>query len=263
MGGLATWLPEGHWVPAGSAANPDPAAQRRRVGARRRIAAARTLSRLAGWTRRAVAVGLLLTAVVLALAPERPAGGPPAAALEGTPVVVAGRDLAAGSRLSARDVQVVAMPSALVPSGAARQPRAVVGRVVAGAVRRGEPVTDARLAGPGLTAGLDPRDYAAVPVRLADPEAAALVRSGDRVDVLGATVDAGEAAPLTAGRPGTADGAGADAVVVASGVRVLAVLRGREAADGVLLVVAAPPSAARRLAGAAARQRLTVAVRPP
>jgi pilus assembly protein CpaB len=263
MGGLATWLPEGRWVPAGSGTDPDPAAGHRPAGARRRIAAARTLSRLAGWPRRALAVGLLLTAVVLALAPDRSAVGPPAVAPEGTPVVVAGRDLAAGSKVSARDVRVVAMPSALVPSGAARQPHAVVGRVVAGALRRGETVTDARLVGPGLTAGLDPREYAAVPVRLADPEAAALVRPGDRVDVLGATVEQGGAEPLTASRPGTPGGAAQDAAVVASGVRVLAVLRGRDAADGVLLVVAAPPSAARRLVGAAARQRLTVAVRPP
>jgi len=120
-------------------------------------------------------------------------------------------------------------------------------------VRSGEPVTDARLVGPGLTAGLGPRESSAVPVRLADPESAALVRAGDRVDVLGTPVEADGAAGAQA----------AEAVEVAAGVRVLAVLRGRDGTDGVVLVVAAAPAASRRLAGAAARHRLTVAVRSP
>jgi hypothetical protein len=78
--------------------------------------------------------------------------------------------------------------------------------------------------------------------------------------VLAAAVEESSRLP---GAPAAARAAGSDAVAVASDVRVLAVLRGREAPDGVLLVVAAAPPVARRLAGAAVRQRLTVAVRPP
>ena len=162
------------------------------------------------------------------------------------------RDLPAGTILAQADLRIVSLPARAVPAGAARQVPVLLGRTLAGPVRRGETVTDARLVGPGLTAGLGPQESSAVPVRVAEAEAAALVRPGDRVDVLGTPVDAA----------GVAGGA-TDAVEVATGVRVLAVLRGDEAADGVVLVVAAAPAAARRLAGAAARHRLTVTVRPP
>jgi Flp pilus assembly protein CpaB len=154
--------------------------------------------------------------------------------------------------LAAADLRTVPMPVAVVPAGAAHRPATLVGRLAAGAIRRGETVTDARVVGPGLTAGLGPGESAAVPVRLADPESAALVRAGDRVDVLGTPV-----AP-----DGTQPTAG-DAIEVAVGVRVLAVLGGRDAADGVVLVVAATQPTARRLAGAGARHRLTVSVRSP
>jgi Flp pilus assembly protein CpaB len=175
------------------------------------------------------------------------------------PVVVVTRDLAAGTTLTAADVGATGLPVAAVPAGAAREVRAVLGRVVAGPVRRGEPLTDARLLGPGLIAGLDAHESTAVPVRLADPDTAALVRPGDRVDVLGTPVQAdGDTGVTSASGSG-----GADAVMIATNVRVLAVLRGKDAADGALLVVAAEPSAGRRLTGAAARHRLTVAVRPP
>ena len=103
------------------------------------------------------------------------------------------------------DLRTAACPAA-VPGGSARQP-AVLGRVVAGPVRRGEALTDARLVGPGLTAGLDPQESAAVPVRLADAEAAALVRPGDRVDVLGTPVEPDAAGGVPVPRPGVSIGA--------------------------------------------------------
>lgn len=258
-GGVATWLPEGRW------ATDPPSDDRRadetgaggvdadRVRRRRRVALVRVVARLAGWPRRVLAASLLLTAVLVALRPDDVTRAVAADTAPAVPVVVVTRDLPAGATLATRDLRTVPLPPGAVPAGAARQVRSLLGRVVAGPVRRGEPVTDARLVGPGLTAGLGPQESAAVPVRLADPQAAALVRPGDRVDVLGTPVEAGAAG---AGRP-------TEAVQVVAGVRVLAVLGGRDATDGVLLVVAAAPAAARRLAGAAARQRLTVAVRPP
>lgn len=259
--GVATWLPEGRWATAadGSATSPaapevpadDPAETGRRRG-RRQVAATRVVAWAAGWPRQLVAVLLLLTAAVLALRPG-PSPAVVAPAPPGAEVVVAARDLPAGTALAVPDLRTVAMPTAVVPAGAARQPGALLGRVIAGPVRRGEPVTDVRLVGPGLTAGLDPGTAVAVPVRLSDPQAATLVRAGDRVDVLGSPVDTRDGTP----------GVGADAVEVAAGVRVLAVLGGDDPADGTVVVVAASPATARRLAGAAATHRLTVTVRPP
>jgi pilus assembly protein CpaB len=213
------------------------------------VAGTRFLARLAGWPRRALAGALLLTAVVVALHPHAPTAQPGLQPV-GTPVVVAARDIPAGTVLARPDLLAVSLPPDVVPAGTARDVPALVGRTIGGPVRRGEAVTDARLVGPGLATGLGPQESSATPVRLADAEAAALVRPGDRVDVLGTPVD-------------RTDASTADAVEVATGVRVLAVLRGREAADGVVLVVASTPEAARRLVGAAGRNRLTVTVRPP
>jgi Flp pilus assembly protein CpaB len=260
-GGVATWLPEGRWADPDGGERPPEAeptiraghgrvSEERRRRGRRRVAAARLAARLGGWPRRVLAAALLLAAVVVALRPD----GSPGALLPppvGVPVVVAARDLPAGVVLTRSDLRVASLPTAAVPAGAARDPAPLLGRTVAGPVRRGETVTDARLVGPGLTAGLGPQESSAVPVRLADAEAAALVRPGDRVDVLGAPVDAD-------GTPGARD-----AVEVATGVRVLAVLRGDDATDGVVVVVATTTAVARRLAGAATRHRLTVTVRPP
>jgi Flp pilus assembly protein CpaB len=169
-----------------------------------------------------------------------------------TEVVVAARDHAAGTVLAAADLRTVSMPVEVVPAGVVRRPADLVGQLAAGAIRRGETVTDARVVGPGLAAGIGPGESAVVPVRLADADSAVLVRPGDRVDVLGT--------PVT---PDGAQPAVGDAVEVATGVRVLAVLGGREAADGVVLVVGTTQQTARRLVGAAARHRLTVSVRSP
>ena len=261
-GQVVTWLPDGRWVAADAGteddigpveARPSPStpgdrAQRR---GRRRVALARAGARLAGWPRR-VLVGLLLVAAVLLAVRPHPAAVTAAPAPPATEVVVAARDLAAGTVLAAADLRTVSMPVEVVPAGVARRPAGLIGQLAAGAIRRGETVTDARLVGPGLAAGLGPGESAVVPVRLADADSAVLVRPGDRVDVLGTPL-APDGAPPAAG----------DAVEVATGVRVLAVLGGREAADGVVLVVGATQQTARRLVGAAARHRLTVSVRPP
>jgi pilus assembly protein CpaB len=194
---------------------------------------------------------LLIAAAALAVRPQR-TEAPAATAGPSARVVVAARDLAAGTELAAADLRVVSMPSGIVPGGASGRAAGLIGRVAAGAIRRGEALTDARVVGPGLTAGLD-SDETAVPVRIADPDAAALVRTGDRVDVLGTPV-----AP-----DGTQATAAGQTVTVAAAVRVLALLRSRDPADGVVLVVATGQDAARTLAGATARQRLTVNMRPP
>ena len=155
---------------------------------------------------------LLVAAAVLAVRPDDAQA--PAAAVGATEhVVVAARDLAAGTELAAADLRIVSMPVGIVPSGSSPRAAGLIGRIAAGAIRRGEALTDARVVGPGLAAGLGAGESAAVPVRIADPDAAALVRVGDRVDVLGTPV-APDGTQATAG----------ETVAVASAVRVLAVL---------------------------------------
>lgn len=190
---------------------------------------------------RSLVAGLLAAAAVLAALPVL---APPAGRV--VTVLTAAHDLTPGTPLSRQDLTMVALPAQLVPDGALDDPGAAVGRAVTGAVRRGEPLTDVRLLGSGLlrTAGL-----VAAPVRLADTATAALLRAGDRVDVL--------AAPTAADAPATS------AVTVARAVQVLAVPGGDDAStDGGLVVVAATPSVAARLAAAAVGARLSVTVLP-
>lgn len=182
-----------------------------------------------------LAGGLAAAAVAVGLGVVAPA--PPAV----VDVVAAVRDLPAGTALAAGDLGTVALPESAVPAGALRAPGDAAGRVLAGPVRRGEPLTDVRLLGAGL---VPPGGLVAVPVRVAEPALPLLVRAGDRVDVLAASPDGGTAARA-----------------VVSDVAVLAVPDADGTAEGSLLVVAASPGAAGQLAAAAVSSRLSVAVR--
>ena len=100
------------------------------------------------------------------------------------PVLVAARDLAAGDRLAASDVRVLSWPaSAPLPGRPLQDPHDVTGRLLAGAVSAGEPVTRTRLAGEGLLTGQSPTTVA-VHVPLADPGSTALVHPGATVDLV-------------------------------------------------------------------------------
>ncbi|MGY2085202.1 Flp pilus assembly protein CpaB [Blastococcus sp. SYSU DS0539] len=193
--------------------------------------------------RRAAAALLAVLALVLALRPgAAPAAGPGPA---GVPVVVAAADLPAGTTLARGQLAVVRLPPGTVPDGIVDTPDLLVHRVLAGHVRRGEPLSDARLVGAGLSRLLPPGQVAA-PVRLADLTVAALVRAGDRVDVL-------------------ATGTGAAvAERVADGARVLAAPAPDAGDPGAgLLVLAVDEATAARLAAAAAGATLTVSLPPP
>lgn len=198
--------------------------------------------------RRLVAALLAASALVLAVAPARPA---PATAIKEpeTAVLLAARDLAAGLTIGSGDLRSAQRTTAHLPDGALPADAALVGRVVTGSVRRGEIITDQRLLGPGLSAGLG-AGLVAAPVRLVDLEVAALLRPGDRVDILAAIEDAE-----------TAD-------VVADGVLVLAVPLAepegsQRAAPIGLVVVAVGQDTAARLAAAAASSVLTATLLPP
>lgn len=184
-----------------------------------------------------LAAGLTAAAVAAGLPVLAPDPGPTLT------IVAAARDLAPGSPLTKEDLTQVVLPRTLAPEGAATDPSALLGRVLSGPVRRGEPLTDVRLLGSGLLTG---RGLVAVPVRLADGATLALLHAGDRVDVLAAST----------GQQQTAA-----AETVAAGVEVLAVPGGQDRnADGGLIVVAATPATAARLAAAAVGARLSITV---
>jgi Flp pilus assembly protein CpaB len=191
---------------------------------------------------------LVLAAVLLALAglTAMSRAGPAAVEAGSVRVLVASRDLPGGAVLTAADVRPVTLPAAAVPAGALPPEETVAGRVLAGAVRRGEPLTDARVVGAGLARLAGGPGAAAVPVRLADPGVAALVRPGDRIDVVAVT-ESGQTS------------------VIAAGVPVLAVPQAPETspADGALIVLAVPEYLAPRLIAAALNARLAITLRPP
>lgn len=241
---------------------------RRTTGAPGELAAVwRDVQRAVARRRWLLAAGLAAAAVATAL----PALAPPPPT--GTTVLAAARDLAAGTPLAAGDVVGVLLPDELLPDGALGPGEQVAGRLVAGPVRRGEPLTDVRLVGPGLLALAGDPDLVAVPVRLADPASAALVRPGDRVDVLGADSASGAVqggavqsgavqSDAVQGDAGRADivraGTGPSAAVLAAGAQVLAVPAADADLEGALVVLAVLPSTAARLAGAAVTSRLSV-----
>jgi pilus assembly protein CpaB len=195
--------------------------------------------------RRLVAIGLVVLAGAFAL---RPAGARETADVG---VVVAGRDLAPGTLLSQPDLSIRSLPSGAVPSGALTSLATVIGRVLASAVRAGEPLTDVRLVGPAdteLTTG-DPNS-ATVPVRLADPDVADLLRPGIRVDVV--TLD-----PDHQDNPVLAE----NATVVTTRDTETHGAAGVQGQTGRLVLVALPRRSATQLAAASLRQPVTVTLR--
>ncbi|GAA4837387.1 SAF domain-containing protein [Actinomycetospora corticicola] len=189
--------------------------------------------------RRLAAGALVLLAAVLgvlgAVSPE----------VAGSPVVVAARDLAPGGALAPDDVVLVDRPPDTVPRGALVATDAAVGGHLVGGVRAGEVLTDVRLVGPGAArASAGTADAAGVPLRLADPALAVLVRPGALVDVVGG-----------------ARGGGQDGAILAPGARVLTVLSGEDRTSSPVVVVALPGPLAARVAAATTGQEVTLTLR--
>lgn len=196
-----------------------------------------------GWARtvllRRTAAGVLVVlAAALALAPQ-------AGSTDGAPVVVARRDLAPGTELDASTVTVRTLPPGAIPDGAATTVEEVSGRLLAAPLRRGEPVTDVRLAGPELARAMSAEPGAvSVPLQLADPEIAALLHPGATVNVV--TLGAQQDQPLVLARDAT----------------VLTVLPpGNDRSErGQLVLLALGPDAATRVAAASLSRPITVTV---
>ena len=169
----------------------------------------------------------------------------------GAQVLRAATDLPAGAALTPSDLVLARVERGGEPDGALRSLPLAVGRLLASPVRRGEVLTDVRLAGAALlppgAAGL-----VAVPIRLADRASVALLHPGDHIDVLAAPTVTSGSAPN-----------GGLAQVVASAAVVLAVPTAADpSGDGALVVVAERPKVAARLAAAALSSRLSFTLLP-
>lgn len=193
--------------------------------------------------RRLVAAVLAGAAMACALTVLRPP------APDRIEVLVAAGDLAGGTQLSESDLATVRLRPAVVPEGALHPRTDVTGRMLAGPMRSGEPLTDAAIAGEALLAE---SGLVATPVRIADDGVTRLLQAGARVDILAASM--------------RGESLGEPARVVAPGVRVIAVPQAEEGVGGVpgegaLIMVAATSEEAAMLASAAVTSRLTVTLR--
>ena len=160
-------------------------------------------------------------------------------------VPVAAHDLDSGTVLSAGDLSTRRLPVGSAPDGLETH---AVGRTLAGPIRRGEPVTDARLVAPALIAGYPGR--VALPVRIADADVVGLLRVGDHVDLVAADPRSGTASYVAVDVPVVALPAPDEQRVGSSAAGV----------TGRLVVVAAVPSDVDGIAGAAATDLLSVVI---
>lgn len=97
--------------------------------------------------------------------------------------MIVAQSLTAGHVLTQRDLATADWPTDLRPEGAVADPGVLVGRSLGAGMSRGEPITAARLRGPGLLAGA-PAGLVAAHVRLSDPAMAAMTSPGDHVDLI-------------------------------------------------------------------------------
>jgi pilus assembly protein CpaB len=191
------------------------------------------ISRLVLRHRRPLAALFAGLAVLLALGALR--AEPP-----GRTVVVAARDLASGTVLDGDDVRRATLPESEAPAHSTHRVDDVVGRTVAGPMRRGEVVTDRRVVHADRMSGY-PAGTVLATLRLADADALSSLGVGDHVDVVAVDPEGG-----------------ADAEVVARGVEIVTLPRGDDSSGGVPIGVATTEDAALRLAERALDSRLSV-----
>jgi pilus assembly protein CpaB len=179
----------------------------------------------------ALLLGLSVLAAISAVRADR----------SGVAVVVAAHDLAPGTVLTAGDLATTRLPAAAVPAGTVPTRAAATGRMLAGALRRGESVTDVRLVGRALLARLPP-GHVAVSVTTSDPNVSVLVQPGDHVDVVATATDAGSSESAAA-RPSGPRLLASDALVLSvpaparSGGGVLGGSSNPETSGAVILAV--------------------------
>lgn len=200
------------------------------------------------------AATLLGVAAVLTLGELRP--DPPPT----VPVLVAARPLEAGAMLTASDLQLARASPGSVPDGVHDEPHALLGRSLVVAVPAGLPVVDALLRDDRL-ASAGPPGTVVVPVRLADPGVAALLRAGDRIDLFAATTSASGTPvaeriaerALVLPHPPASEPSGDASTGLLGGP-------GPSAGEAALTLVAVPPEQARALAAAVSWAGITAVV---
>ncbi len=158
-------------------------------------------------------------------------------------VLVATRDLPAGSQLTDTDVELAPFPNELLPDGALSDTTESVGRTLTGALNTGSVLTTASI--------LNGRDLGAaagerlVPFRVPDASTVQLLRVGDVISVVGSASDG-------------------SVIELASNVRVAA-LPAADSSSGLgssesggLVVVAADEETAAALAVASTNMRMAI-----
>ncbi|MFF3066250.1 SAF domain-containing protein [Oerskovia sp. NPDC057915] len=161
-----------------------PASTAARAPGRRASTARRRLRALA-WRSRlvllALGCGLVASVVVGRLSPPPP---------DTRPVVVTARAVEAGTVLGEGDVTVVPVATALAPETSLTRTSDAVGRTTSVALPPGQTISPSLVAA-GDLAAMAPAGTVVAPVRLSDPDVAALLHPGDRVDLLAATGSTG------------------------------------------------------------------------
>lgn len=139
-----------------------------------------SLRRAVSWHRRglaAVAAAVAVLALYSALNPG---------ADSGTEVVAMARGVAPGVLIGEGDLEIRSVPQELVPERAVTDPAEAVGRAASGGLTRGALVTEASLVLPRADAV--PGTVIA-PVKVRDADVVALLRPGDRIDLLAQDLD--------------------------------------------------------------------------
>lgn len=160
---------------------------------------------------------------------------------DGSPVLVARRDLPSGHVVTAADLRTTLLSSASRPAHSLRR-AAAIGRRVAGPMRRGEPFTDYRVLEAGTLAGYDKGSVMTV-VRVDQADGLSGVHVGDRVNVVAVDPD-GETA----------------AQIVARDVEVVTVPPASEGSDEATLGLVTSEKIALALASAAITSRFSVII---
>lgn len=213
----------------------------------------RAVSRLDGWPRRAAAATCFLIAVV-SFVGSHPHGATRA-------LWVADRNLPAGSIVQSADISRTAWPANLVPAVAVTSAADIVGRPIAVALARGEPLTSTRMLDTSVLAGLRAGQVAA-PVTLPDRGQRALLQVGAVVDLYASASNSSNAAAAdcTARTPA----ARSTSRPIVSNVRLLAVLSQPEGSSDSRLtaLVAVDRNEASRLADHGSTEMIATLVPP-
>ncbi|ABY23488.1 conserved hypothetical protein [Renibacterium salmoninarum ATCC 33209] len=207
----------------------------------------RWIFRLVKRRRRLIAALLLCSAAAIAVNQLTPANQPVETAL------AASKDLPAGSTISASDMVLLKVPLAAIPQAALARPSQAIGQQLAGALRKGQILTDTSLLGQSLLTGT-PAGSVAVPLRLSDAGTAKLVAPGQLVTVVLTNEDS--------------TGRAENGTVLAASIPVLWSQTGAQTANGNswlpgkeadgLVVVAASAEQSKTLAGASTRGKISL-----